>query len=358
MKIDILTLFPEMFDGFTNTSIIKSAINRKLVNINTINIRDYSMDKHKKVDDTPYGGGDGMVLMCQPIFDAVKSAKKTNSKVILMTPQGVKYNQKIAYNLSKEEHLIFICGHYEGFDERIRSICDMEISIGDYVLTGGELPSMVITDSIVRLIPDVIEEGSHINDSFNNDLLDYPVYTKPREYEGMKVPDILLSGDHKKIDEWRKIESEKKTLKNRPDLIKKFVVKRSTLTGTIKKEEFIGFSMNPKNNAKRTDVISVKNLKIVESSLEENLIKMKIDRKIQQLLILIMKVLDTTSSDDDVLVLDEIDRIKGMVLNEYVKVLGSDYKKQIIKKLDYILKEFNQKRQVNVEIIEKSGKSR
>ncbi len=358
MKIDILTLFPEMFDGFLNTSIIKSAQNRKLVKINTVNIRDYSLDKHKKVDDTPYGGGDGMVLMCQPIFDAVKSVKKCNSKVILMTPQGVKYNQKIAYNLSKEEHLIFICGHYEGFDERIRSICDMEISVGDYVLTGGELPSMVITDSVVRLIPEVIEEGSHKNDSFNNNLLDYPTYTKPREYEGMKVPDVLLSGDHKKIDEWRKMESEKKTLEKRPDLIKKYIVKRSTLKGTIKKEEFIGFSMNPKNNAKRTDVISVKNLKIVESSLEENLIKMKIDRKIQQLLILMMKVLDTTSSDDDILVLDEIDRIKGMVLNEYVKVLGGDYKKQIIKKLDYILKEFNQKRYVNVEIIEKSGKSR
>lgn len=316
MKIDILTLFPEMFDGFLNTSIIKSAQNRKLVKINTVNIRDYSLDKHKKVDDTPYGGGDGMVLMCQPIFDAVKSVKKCNSKVILMTPQGVKYNQKIAYNLSKEEHLIFICGHYEGFDERIRSICDMEISVGDYVLTGGELPSMVITDSVVRLIPEVIEEGSHKNDSFNNNLLDYPTYTKPREYEGMKVPDVLLSGDHKKIDEWRKMESEKKTLEKRPDLLKKYIVKRSTLKGTIKKEEFIGFSMNPKNNAKRTDVISVKNLKIVESSLEENLIKMKIDRKIQQLLILMMKVLDTTSSDDDILVLDEIDRIKGMVLNE------------------------------------------
>ena len=141
MKIDILTLFPEMFDGFLNTSIIKSAQNRKLVDINTINIRDYSMDKHKKVDDTPYGGGSGMVLMCQPIFDAVKSVKKTKSKVILMTPQGVKYNQKIAYNLSKEEHLIFICGHYEGFDERIRTLADHEISVGDFILTGGEIPA-------------------------------------------------------------------------------------------------------------------------------------------------------------------------------------------------------------------------
>ena len=280
MKIDILTLFPEMFDGFLNTSIIKSAQNRNLVNINTINIRDYSMDKHKKVDDTPYGGGAGMVLMCQPIFDAVKSVKKTKSKVILMTPQGVKYNQKIAYNLSKEEHLIFICGHYEGFDERIRSICDMEISIGDYVLTGGELPSMVITDSVVRLVDNVIDEGSHVNDSFNNDRLDYPTYTKPREYEGMKVPDVLLSGDHKKIDEWRKSESEKKTLERRPDLMKKYLLIRSNLMGNIHKDEFKGYSMNPKNNAKRMDVISVKNLRIVESTFSENLIKKQIDKNI------------------------------------------------------------------------------
>ena len=220
MKIDILTLFPEMFDGFLNTSIIKSARNRKLVSINTINIRDYSLDKHKKVDDTPYGGGSGMVLMCQPIFDAVKSVKKTKSKVILLTPSGIPYKQKMAYDLSKEKHLIIICGHYEGFDERIRSICDMEISIGDYVLTGGEIPAMVLTDSIVRLIPGVINEMSHIEDSFNeNYLLDYPTYTKPREYKGMEVPEVLISGDHKKISEWRYNESLKKTRERRPDLL-------------------------------------------------------------------------------------------------------------------------------------------
>ena len=359
MKIDILTLFPEMFDGFLNTSIIKSAQNRNLVNINTINIRDYSMDKHKKVDDTPYGGGSGMVLMCQPIFDAVKSVKKTKSKVILMTPQGVKYNQKIAYNLSKEEHLIFICGHYEGFDERIRSICDMEISIGDYVLTGGELPSMVITDSVVRLVDNVIDEGSHVNDSFNNDRLDYPTYTKPREYEGMKVPDVLLSGDHKKIDEWRREESEKKTLERRPDLMKKYLLIRSNLMGNIHKDEFKGYSMNPKNNAKRTDVISVKNLKITESTLSENVIKKQIDKKIERLLILVMKVLDTDSSDDDFLVLDEADRIKSLLTHEYVKSLGIEYRNSVLKKIDYIIKEFNSKRRyVYEEVIEKSGKSR
>ena len=359
MKIDILTLFPEMYDGFLNTSIIKSAINRKLVNIKTTNIRDYSLDKHKKVDDTPYGGGSGMVLMCQPIFDAVEAVKKTNSKVILMTPQGVKYNQKIAYNLSKEEHLILVCGHYEGFDERIRSICDMELSIGDYVLTGGELPSMVITDSIVRLLDGVIDEGSHLNDSFNNDRLDYPTYTKPREYDGMKVPDVLLSGDHKKIDEWRKEESKKRTKERRPDLVKKYIVEKSNLKGNIEINDLKGYTLNPKNNAKRTDVISVKNLKIIEESFTQNIAKKNINRKLEQLLILMMKVLDTESTDDDFLVLDEADRIKSLLMNQYVKVLGEDYRKSIIKKIDYIVKEFNTKRAyLYDEVKEKTGKSR
>ncbi len=158
MKIDILTIFPEMFDAFKNTSIIKRAIERGLVDINIINFRDYTLDSHGKVDDTPYGGGHGMVLMVQPIYDCVMSIKKENSKVILLTPDGVKYSQKEAYELAKCEHLIIICGHYEGFDDRIRSIVDMEISIGDYVLTGGEIPAMAITDSVTRLIPGVIEE--------------------------------------------------------------------------------------------------------------------------------------------------------------------------------------------------------
>ena len=359
MKIDILTLFPEMYDGFLNTSIIKSAIDRKLVKIETTNIRDYSLDKHKKVDDTPYGGGSGMVLMCQPIFDAVKDLKKKNSKVILMTPQGMKYNQKIAYNLSKEEHLIIVCGHYEGFDERIRSLCDMELSIGDYILTGGELPSMVVTDSIVRLIDGVIDEDSHKNDSFNDDKLDYPTYTKPREYEGMKVPDVLLSGDHKKIDEWRKEESEKRTKERRPDLMKKLILIRSTLKGNISIDKLNGYTLNPKNNAKRTDVISVKNLRIIEESFSTNIARKNIDRRVQKLLILIMKVLDTEDSDDDVLVLDEADRIKSLLMNEYVKVLGEDYRKNIIKKINYIVNEFNNKRaKVYEEVIEKTGKSR
>ena len=221
MKIDILTLFPNMFDGVFDESIIKRAINNKLVEINIHNFRDYSKDPHNKVDDTPYGGGCGMVLTCQPIFDCVNSLRSENTKVILMTPDGEVYKQNKAYNLSLEKHLILICGHYEGFDERIRSICDMELSIGDYVLTGGEIASMAVVDSIVRLIPGVIEEESHLNDSFNNKLLDYPTYTKPRVYEGMEVPEVLLSGDHKKIEEYRYEESLKRTKERRPDLLDK-----------------------------------------------------------------------------------------------------------------------------------------
>ena len=223
MKIDILTLFPSMFDGFLSCSIIKRAIDKKLVEINIINFRDYSKDPHHKVDDTLYGGGNGMVLMVQPIYDAVMSLKTDDSKVILLTPDGEKYNQKKAYDFSKLNHLIVICGHYEGFDERIRSIVDFSISIGDYVLTGGEIPSMIITDSIVRLIPGVIEEGSHLNDSFNpnTNLLDYPNYTKPREFNGMKVPEVLLNGNHKEIEEYRKKESLNKTMQNRPELLEK-----------------------------------------------------------------------------------------------------------------------------------------
>ncbi len=219
MKIDILTLFPAMYDGFLNESIIKRARLDKKVDIQIHNIRDYSKDKHKKVDDYGFGGGNGMVLMIQPIYDALKALRTDDSLVIMMSPQGSTYSQKKAYELSKKKHLILLCGHYEGFDERIRNLVDFEISIGDFIVTGGELPSMVITDSIVRLLPGVIEEESHRNESFNNHLLDYPVYTKPVEFKGMKVPDILLSGNHQKIDEWRQKEALKKTQSRRPDLI-------------------------------------------------------------------------------------------------------------------------------------------
>ncbi len=220
MKIDILSLFPEMYNGPFTESILKRAQESGKVEINIHNFRDYSLDPHNNVDDTPYGGGSGMVLTCQPIFDCINSLRKEDSLVIMMTPSGKIYNQKIAYELSKKNHLIIICGHYEGFDERIRSICDMEISIGDYVLTGGELPSMVLVDSIVRLLPGVIDEESSLNESFNNDLLDYPVYTKPRVYNGMEVPEILLSGDHAKIAAYRLNEQIRKTKEQRPDLFK------------------------------------------------------------------------------------------------------------------------------------------
>lgn len=221
MKIDILTLFPSMFEGFINESIIKRAIDSNKVIINIYNIRDYSKDIHKKVDDYGFGGGKGMVLMPQPIFDAVDSLRTENSKVLLMTPQGIQYKQSLAYDLSKESHLIIICGHYEGFDERIRTLADLEISIGDFVLTGGEIPSMAITDSIVRLLDGVIEKESHENDSFNNNLLDYPVYTKPQDFRGMKVPEVLLSGHHANIAKWRLDEQIKRTKKRRSDLLEK-----------------------------------------------------------------------------------------------------------------------------------------
>lgn len=221
MKIDILTLFPSMFDGFLNESIIGRAIKDKKVEINIHNIRDYSKDPHKKVDDYGYGGGAGMILMPQPIFDAVDDLKTDDSYIVLLTPQGVKYNQNEAKKLTLKKHIIIICGHYEGFDERIRSLADIEYSIGDYVLTGGELPSMVITDSVVRLIDGVIALESHENDSFENNLLDYPVYTHPVSYRGMDVPEVLLSGHHENIRKWRKEEQIKRTKLRRPDLLEK-----------------------------------------------------------------------------------------------------------------------------------------
>lgn len=221
MKIDILTLFPNMFDGFLTESIISRAISKNLVSVNIHNIRDYSTDLHKRVDDYGFGGGEGMVLMPQPIFDAIDDLKKLDSIVILLTPQGIPYKQEKAYELSKCKHIIMICGHYEGFDERISSLVDYEISIGDYVLTGGEIPSMVITDSVVRLIDGVIQEGSHAYDSFNDGLLDYPVYTKPQSFRGMDVPEVLLSGHHENIRKWRMEQKIKRTEERRPDLLKK-----------------------------------------------------------------------------------------------------------------------------------------
>ncbi len=219
MKIDILTLFPSMFTGFINESIIKRAINNNLVEINIHNIRDYSPFKNKQVDDYPFGGGPGMVLMCEPIFKGVEDLKKENTKVIMLTPSGEVFNQKVATKLSKLEHIILLCGHYEGFDERIKTIVDMEISIGDYILTGGEIPAMAITDTIVRLIPGVINNESLDSESFNDNLLDYPVYTRPEVFRGMKVPEVLLSGHHANIEKYRKEEQLRITKERRKDLL-------------------------------------------------------------------------------------------------------------------------------------------
>ncbi len=219
MKIDILTLFPKMFEGFLNESIIKRAIEKKIVKINLINFREFSSLNNNQVDDTPYGGGAGMVLMIEPIVKAIESLKTKDSHIILLSPQGKVYNEKKAIKLSNYKHIILICGHYEGFDERIYEFIDEEVSIGDYVLTGGEIPAMVITDSVIRLLDGVINKESIENESFSSSLLDYPTYTKPREFRGLKVPDILLSGDHKKIKEWREQKQKENTFKKRKDLL-------------------------------------------------------------------------------------------------------------------------------------------
>lgn len=219
MKIDILTLFPEIFNGFKESSIIKRAINKGLVEINTINFRDYSKLNNKQVDDAPYGGGAGMVLMCDPIVRAIEDLRGNDSLVILLCPQGKTLNQSKVKELSRYKHLIIICGHYEGYDERIREFVDLEISVGDYILTGGEIPAMIITDAVTRLLPGVINDESFINDSFSDNLLDYPTYTRPEVYRGLKVPEVLLSGNHAKIKEFREAERLKRTKERRPDLL-------------------------------------------------------------------------------------------------------------------------------------------
>lgn len=220
MKITVLTLFPEFFDSFTSTSIIKRAIDAKRVEFECIDYRQFTKDKHNHVDDTPCGGGAGMVLMCQPIIDCIKSIRSEHSVVVMMTPQGEVFNQQKAHRFATFEHLILLCGHYEGFDERIRAYVDMEISLGDFVLTGGEGAAMVISDAVIRLLDGVIQSESHQDDSFENGLLEYPQYTRPVEYDGRKVPDVLLSGHHENIRKWRLKQSLKKTMEKRPDLLK------------------------------------------------------------------------------------------------------------------------------------------
>lgn len=220
MKFDVLTLFPEMFEPL-NTSIIGRAVKEKLIEINLTNIRDFSKDKHKKVDDTPYGGGSGMVMKPDVVYEAYKSVKDENAKVIYMSPQGKVLNQNKVIELSKEKHLIILCGHYEGIDQRvIDKIVDEEISIGNYVLTGGELPAMVLIDSVSRYVDGVLNEGSTIEESFSQGILEYPQYTRPEIFEEINVPEILQSGHHENINKWRKKQALKNTYYKRPELLK------------------------------------------------------------------------------------------------------------------------------------------
>lgn len=224
MRIDLLTLFPEMFEGPFNHSMTKRAQDSGLVSIHTHNFRDYGKGKHKIVDDTPYGGGAGMLLKPEPLFEAIDDIRadfpSPNKRIILMDPAGKPFNHDLATELSQEDHLIFICGHYEGYDERIRSLVTDEISLGDYVLTGGEIGAIPMVDAIVRLLPGVLgNEESAEEDSFANGLLEHPHYTRPAEYRGMKVPQVLMEGNHKLIDEWRLKESLRRTYLRRPDLL-------------------------------------------------------------------------------------------------------------------------------------------
>lgn len=220
MRFDILTLFPEMFSPLKE-SIIGKAIEKDLIQINITNIRDFSKDKHKKVDDTPYGGGAGMVMKPDVVYDAFQSVKTQEAKTIYLSPKGKTLNQEKVKQLSKEEHIILLCGHYEGIDQRVLDeIVDEEISIGDYVLTGGEIPAMVVIDSVSRYVEGVLNEESTSEESFSQDLLEYPQYTRPEEFNGKKVPEVLLSGHHENIKAWRKEQAIKITKKNRPDLLK------------------------------------------------------------------------------------------------------------------------------------------
>ena len=226
MRFDVLSLFPETITNACNFSIIKRALNDNLIQINAVNPRDYTLDKHKKVDDTPYGGGAGMLLSCQPYLDALNSVEKSeNSKTIIMSPQGKTFNQEMAKEFAKNDQLIIICGHYEGFDERILELSNAEeISIGDFVMTGGVFPALCIMDSVIRLLKGVLGDVESAEyDSHYDGLLEHPHYTKPRVYEGLEVPEILLNGNHEKIKEWRRLKQFEVTKKKRPDLFEKFL---------------------------------------------------------------------------------------------------------------------------------------
>lgn len=385
MRIKVLSLFPKMFDGILNESIIKRAIDDKKVNIDVIDLRSYSKDKHNKVDDTIYGGGAGMLIKCEPVFDAIDDLKTKNTKVIMLSPDGVKYNQEKAYELSKEKNIILLCGHYEGFDERINTVVDEKISIGDYVLTGGEIPAMAIIDSVTRLLPGVINEESHLNDSFNNDLLDYPQYTKPKEYRGMKVPDVLLSGDHKKIEEWRREEQIKKTKKQRPDLLKeseektldedlpkteeekentetkrKQIGKYTLIDDKSKKKiENIeindGYDFKPKNKIEKDDLASISKVVLVEPEFIETIAKKNINKKLNILLKQIAIVLNDETDDEGAdYVLGEIDRLASLVMGNYSKYLTKEYKNLIKNKLYMLKEEINLKQMMRAKTVDYS----
>lgn len=386
MRIKVLSLFPKMFDGILNESIIKRAIDDKKVNIDVIDLRSYSKDKHNKVDDTIYGGGAGMLIKCEPVFDAIDDLKTKNTKVIMLSPDGVKYNQEKAYELSKEKNIILLCGHYEGFDERINTVVDEKISIGDYVLTGGEIPAMAIIDSVTRLLPGVINEESHLNDSFNNDLLDYPQYTKPQEYRGMKVPDVLLSGDHKKIDEWRREEQIKKTKKQRPDLLKESEEEKTSDEDLIKNEEEKentetkrkqigkytliddkskkkienieindGYDFKPKNKIEKDDLASISKVVLVEPEFIETIAKKNINKKLNILLKQIAIVLNDETDDEGAdYVLGEIDRLASLVMGNYSKYLTKEYKNLIKNKLYMLKEEINLKQMMRAKTVDYS----
>lgn len=371
MKFKVLTLFPNMYDGFLSESIIKRALEDKIVDISINNIRDYTKDKHKHVDDTPYGGGAGMLIKCEPVFDAINDLKSKNTKVIMLSPDGEKFSQEKAYDLSEEKDIILLCGHYEGFDERINTIVDEKISIGDYVLTGGELPSMVIMDAVTRLLPGVIKEESHLNDSFNNDVLDYPQYTKPREFNGMKVPDVLLSGDHKKIDEWRKEEALKKTKEERPDLLNKNGKVRKQIgnyslmqDNTAKKIDTMNinesYNFSPKNNVKKDDLASISKIVLVEPTFIESIAKKNINKKLNVLLKQVAIVLNDETDDEGAeYVLGELDRLENMILSNYEKYLKTDYIKLVRNKLMMIREEIKMKQMMRVKTVDyEKGKGR
>ncbi len=227
MRFDILTLFPEFFISPLNQSLLGKALAKGVLSVNTYNLRDFTTDRHRTTDDSPYGGGHGMVMKVEPVVRALESLKSDGprARVILTTPQGVPLTQALAGELSREERLIIVCGRYEGVDERIRAFVDTEVSLGDFVLTGGEIAALALIDSVGRLVPDVLgEPGSAAHDSFSDGLLEYPQYTRPEDFRGQVVPSVLLSGNHAEIERWRRIESLKRTAKRRPDLIEKAVL--------------------------------------------------------------------------------------------------------------------------------------